>query len=101
MYSPRIWCHSSELHVSPGGMSRAAGLAAALPPALLEGEDDALVDVAAFQLAVGLGGLLHGHGFVRAQPEPTIGQQGHCVIQRTGSTVVGGLGERDSEVRGG
>ncbi len=29
-----------------------------LPPALVEGEDDALVDVAAFQLTVGLGGLL-------------------------------------------
>ena len=28
------------------------------------------MDVAAFQLAVGLGGLLHGHGCVRAQPEP-------------------------------
>jgi hypothetical protein len=33
---------------------------------LLEGEDDALVDGAAFQLAVGKGGLLHGHGCVRA-----------------------------------
>jgi hypothetical protein len=41
-----------------------------VPPALLEGEDDAFVDDAAFQLAVGLGGLLHGHGFVRAQAEP-------------------------------
>src|SRR5258708_25894875 len=61
---------SSELHVGPGGMSRAAGLAAALSPALLEGEDDALVDGAAFQLAVGLGGLLHGHGLVRTQAEP-------------------------------
>jgi hypothetical protein len=30
-------------------------------------EDDALLDVAAFQLAAGFGGLLHGHGFVRAQ----------------------------------
>src|SRR5712692_1102030 len=64
-------------------MSRAAGLAAALPPALLEGEDDALVDVAAFQLAVGLGGLLHGHGFVRAQAEPAIGHQGDRLIQDT------------------
>jgi|GEM_PF-4721061 len=41
--------------------------------ALLEGEDDALVDGTAFQLAVGLGGLLHGHGVVRAQAEPAIG----------------------------
>src|SRR5260370_960882 len=46
-------------------MSRAAGLAAALPPALQEGEDDALVDGAAFQLAGGLRGLLHGHGCLR------------------------------------
>src|SRR5258707_11830962 len=58
----------SRRHVTSGW------LAAALPPALLEGEDDALVDVAAFQLAVGLGGLLHGHGLVRAQAEPAIGQ---------------------------
>jgi hypothetical protein len=41
-----------------------------VPPALIEGEDDALVDGAAFQLVVGLGGLLHGHGLVRAQAEP-------------------------------
>src|SRR5258708_1317098 len=54
----------------PGGMSRAAGLTAAVPPALAEGEDDALVDAAAFQLAVGLGGLLHRHGCVRAPPDP-------------------------------
>ena len=38
--------------------------------ALGQGEDDALVDGAAFQLAVGLGGLPHGHGLVRAQAEP-------------------------------
>src|SRR5580704_1508982 len=50
------------------------------PPSLLEGEDDALVDGAAFQLAVGLGGLLHGHGLVRFQAEPVIGQQGHCLL---------------------
>jgi hypothetical protein len=31
-----------------------------------QGEDDALVDGAGFQLAVGLGGLRHGHGLVRA-----------------------------------
>jgi hypothetical protein len=33
----------------------------AVPPVLVEGEDDALVNGAAFQLAVSLGGLLHGH----------------------------------------
>jgi hypothetical protein len=60
---------------------RAAGLAAALPPALVEGEDDALVDVAAFQLAVGLGGLLHGLGFVCAQAEPAVGQQSDRLLQ--------------------
>jgi hypothetical protein len=49
-------------------MSRAAGLAAAVPPVLGQGEDDAFVDGAAFQLAVGLGGLRHGHGVVGAQP---------------------------------
>ena len=59
------------------------------------------MDGAAFQLAVGLGGLLHGHGCVRAQAEPAIGQQGDRLIQGTGSTVVGGLGERDAEVSGG
>ena len=64
--SARIWCQWPDLHVGPGDMSRAAGTAAAVPAALLEGEDDALVDGAAFQLAVGLGGLLHGHGLVRA-----------------------------------
>src|SRR5258707_15886811 len=36
-------------------LSGAAGLAAAVPPALFEGEDDALVDAAGFQLAVGDG----------------------------------------------
>ena len=34
------------------------------------------MDGAAFQLAVGLGGLLHGHGFMRAQAKPALGQQG-------------------------
>jgi len=58
------------------------------------------VDGAAFQLAVGLGGLLHGHGCVRAQAEPAIGQQGDRLIQGTGSTVGGVLGERDAEVSG-
>src|SRR6478736_10552644 len=33
-----------------------------------QGEDDALVDVAGFQLAVGLGDLQHGYGLVCAQP---------------------------------
>src|SRR5260370_23725128 len=42
-------------------LSGAAGLAAAVPPALFEGEDDALVDAAGFQLAVGDGGLPQGH----------------------------------------
>ena len=32
---------------------------------------------------------------------PVIGQQGNRLIQGTGSAVVGGLGERDAEVRGG
>ena len=59
--------------------------------ALLEGEDQALVDVAAFQPAVGLGGLLHGHGRVRAQAEPALGQQGHRLVQGAGSAV----GEHD------
>jgi hypothetical protein len=59
--------------VTTGYLTTAAP-AEALPPALVDGEDDALVDVAAFQLAVCLGGLLHGHGFVRAQAEPPIGQ---------------------------
>src|SRR5689334_2248389 len=35
---------------------------------LSQGEDDALVDGAGFQLAVSLGDLQHGHGLVRAQP---------------------------------
>jgi hypothetical protein len=65
---------------------------------LLKGEDYALVDVAAFELAVRVCGLLYGHGFVGAQAEPPIGQQGHCVIQGTGSAVVCGLRERDTEV---
>ena len=56
---------------------------------------------AAFQLTVGLGGLLHGHGVVRAEAEPTIGQQGDRLIQGTGSTVGRGLGEPDAEVSGG
>jgi hypothetical protein len=49
------------------------------------------VDVAAFQLAVGLGGLPHGHGRVRAQAEPAVGQQGDRLIQGTGSPVGRGL----------
>jgi hypothetical protein len=65
-------------------MSRAAGLAAR-PPALVEGEDDALVDGAAFQLAVGLGGLLHGHGCVRAQAEPAVSQQGIVSSRASGA----------------
>ena len=67
---------SKGLHVGPGGMSPSGWPGRALSPALLEGEDDALVDGAAFQLAVGKGDLLHGHGCVRAQAEPAIGQQG-------------------------
>ncbi len=40
---------------------------------LLPGEDDALVEVAAFQLAVGIGGLLDRHGYVcaRSQSRPS------------------------------
>jgi hypothetical protein len=72
-----------------------------MPPALVEREDDALVDVPAFQLAVRLRGLLHGHGLVRAQAEPATGQQGDCLIQGTGSTVGRGFGEHDAEVSGG
>src|SRR6185312_15706882 len=66
-----------------------------------QGEDDALVDGTAFQLAVGLGGLLHGHGPVGAQPEPAVGQQGDRLIQGTGSTAGRGLGQRHAEVSGG
>src|SRR5712664_4202801 len=40
--------HAHEL----AGVRLCDGLAAALPPALVEGEDDALADVAAFKLAV-------------------------------------------------
>jgi Bacterial regulatory proteins, luxR family len=48
------------------------------------------VDVAAFQLAVGLGGLLHGHGFVRAQAEPARGQiaGGMFLSRRTVHTYI-------------
>jgi hypothetical protein len=66
-----------------------------VPLRLFEGEDDALVDVASFELAVGVGSLLHWHGLVRAQAEPTIGQRGHCVIQGTRS-----LGSRDGRPAG-
>jgi hypothetical protein len=66
-------------------MSRASGLAAGLSSSLLEGEDDALAGVAAFKLVVGLSGLLHGHGFARAQAEPAIGQQGDRLIQGPGA----------------
>jgi hypothetical protein len=72
-----------------------------VPPALGQGEDDAVVDGTAFQLTVGVGGLLHRHGCVRAQAEPTLGQQGDRLIQGAGSTVVRGPGERDAEARGG
>src|SRR5258708_33520572 len=61
-------------------MSRVAGLAAVLPAALVEGEDDALAGVAAFQLAGRLRGLLPGHGFVRAPAEPGLGAPGGRVI---------------------
>src|SRR6476646_1609761 len=73
--SVRTWCHRPNLRVGPGSMFRAAGSAAAARMALVEGEDDALVDVAAFQLPVGLGGLLHGYGLARPQVEPAVGQQ--------------------------
>ncbi len=49
------------------------------------------VDGAAFQPAVGVGGLLHGHGLVRAQAEPAVGQQGDGLIQGAGRTVGCGL----------
>ena len=82
-------------------MHRGNRLVAVAELSLLEGEDDPFLDVAAFQLAVRLGGLLHGHGGVRAQAEPTVGQQGDCLIQGTGSTVGCRLGEHDAEVSGG
>ena len=59
------------------------------------------MDVAAFQPAVGVSGVLDGHRYVRAQPESAIGQQGDRLIQGTGSTVGVGLGEQDAEVSGG
>ena len=59
------------------------------------------MDGAAFQLAVGLGGLLQGHGLVRAQAEPAVGQQGDGLIQGAGSTAGRGLRQRDAEVGGG
>jgi hypothetical protein len=52
-----------------------------VPPALLEGKDDALMDGAAFQLAVGLGGLLHGHGCVWARSrrgDERLAEYGHA-----------------------
>jgi hypothetical protein len=49
------------------------------------------VDGAAFQPAVGLGGLLHGHGGVCAQPEPALGEQGDRLVQGAGSSLVSGL----------
>src|SRR6478672_9521956 len=91
----------AEPPCGPGSMFRAAGSAAAARMALVEGEDDALVDVAAFQLPVGLGGLLHGYGLARPQAEPAVGQQGDCLIQSTGGTVGRGLRQRDAEVSGG
>src|ERR1700746_3106147 len=39
-----------------------------------QGEDDALVNGAAFQPTVGLGGPRHGHGLVRAQLQLAGGQ---------------------------
>ena len=59
------------------------------------------MDGAAFQLAMSLGGLLHGHGLVRAQPEPALGEQGDRLIQRAGRAAGGGLRQRDAVVSGG
>jgi hypothetical protein len=59
-------------------------------PALLEGEDDALAGVAAFQLAVGPGRLLHRHGGVPPQAEPAIGEQADRLIQGAGSPAGAG-----------
>jgi hypothetical protein len=52
------------------------------------------VDGAAFQPAVGLGGLLHGHGLVCAQAQSAISQERHGLVQGAGSTIGSGLGER-------
>src|SRR5580704_8127439 len=49
-----------------------------------QGEDDALVHGAGLQLAVGPGGLPHGHGFVRAQPQLAVGAQGDRLLQGPG-----------------
>src|SRR5260370_524105 len=76
-------------------------LAAAAPPALVEGEDDALVHAAAFQLAVGLGGLLHGHGLVRAQAEPAVAQQTDRPCHGTGAPARRGLGGGERGAAGG
>lgn len=43
------------------------------------------MDLAAFHLAVGLGGLLHGYGFMRAEAELAIGEQGDRFIKGAGS----------------
>ena len=67
----------------------------------INGEDGWLGGYSRIPHSVGKGGLLYGHGCVRAQAEPAIGQQGDRLIQGTGSTVIGGLGERDAEVSGG
>jgi DNA-binding SARP family transcriptional activator len=65
--------------------------------ALVEGEDDALVDLAGFQLAVGVGGLLHGHRFVHAQADPEPGVAG----DRFDRDVAVALWARTSGHRGG
>jgi hypothetical protein len=58
------------------------------------------VDRAAFELAIGLGGLLHGHGRVRAQAELAVGQQRDRVVDGAGGAVGAGLGERDAVIGG-
>src|SRR5580693_8432291 len=62
-----------------------------------QGEDDALVHGAGLQLAVGVGGLLHGHGLVRAQPQLAAGEQGDRLVQGAEGLVGFGLGQRDAE----
>jgi hypothetical protein len=61
----RVVLRSEPLRVAFEG---SASLAVPHKQPLLEGEDDALVDVAAFELAVRVGRLVDGHGFPGAQP---------------------------------
>jgi len=59
-----------------------------VPLRLFEGQDDALADVASFDLAVGGGSLPHRHGLVRAQAEPAISQPGIVSSRAPGAWVL-------------